>query len=225
MAAIAQVFWSVVASNDKTNTDPTYPISYIDEAAMLMGFWVFAVAVYFSRRADIVILGSEVLFMVGGIAFFVEWMVAGKGRYGLEAKFYDLLEGVSFICGVCCVVLAWQPGALLAELSLAGGMTLQGTWILHTVLALMTSSFMPNGCQPKDGFVQCKLKEDEQRAIAMLQLGFVCHVLVILVLGILLFWIMAHKHGFTGDGDYTPISADVDAEHIQMQPLPKFERE
>uniref|UniRef100_A0A0C9QMM4 TSA: Wollemia nobilis Ref_Wollemi_Transcript_21991_1084 transcribed RNA sequence n=1 Tax=Wollemia nobilis TaxID=56998 RepID=A0A0C9QMM4_9CONI len=231
IAAICQVLWFFTS---QSLTNPAYRVAHLDQVAVLVGFWVTALALFLSRRTEILPVGEELVFFIEGIAFVVEWMaLASKEGAGLEAKCYNLLGWVIVVCGSSCLVLACRPGipgSLWAEVGLGGGLTLQGTWLLQSGLTLLTTLLMPQGCHRSSAHtvVQCVSAEEERRAVALLDLAFICHTLVVLILGIFLCWAVAHNHGliFPKDGDYTPISAaDTELDHIQMQPLPKFDIE
>uniref|UniRef100_A0A0D6R287 Uncharacterized protein n=1 Tax=Araucaria cunninghamii TaxID=56994 RepID=A0A0D6R287_ARACU len=241
IATIFQVVWSFTS---QPLANSAYRVAQLDQAAILVAFWVIAIALYLSRRTEILPVGEELVFFIEGIAFVVEWMaltlaskewmaLASKEGAGLEAKCYNLLGWVSVVCGSSCLVLACRPGipgSLWAEVSLGGGLTLQGTWLLQSGLTFLSTLLMPQGCHRSSAYaaVQCDLEEDKRRAAALLDLAFICHTLLVLILGIFLCWIVGHKHGFIfpKDGDYTPISAaETESELVQMQPLPKFDIE
>lgn len=101
---------------------------------------------------------------------------------------------------------------------------LKGTWVLQAGLLLFSDAFAPGGCgrmaADGDRDVRCVLEEDRMRAVAMVDLLFVVHVVgvVVVVLGVL--WL--HRALGQGNG-FASISGQGRSDGVLERSEPEFD--
>lgn len=118
----------------------------------------------------------------------------------------------------------------VADLGLGASVLLQGLWALQTGLSLDVEAFIPQGCNKMldvvsgvEGSTKCDLEESRLRAVAILDLAFVVHVMFVLLIVFAVYAIIAKTVGIRRLGSYealpTLASASVEPNHIQMKSL------
>ncbi|GAU25290.1 hypothetical protein TSUD_18030 [Trifolium subterraneum] len=108
---------------------------------------------------------------------------------------------------------------------LLGGLTL-GTWLLQIGFSLYTDVFGLQGCkkisissltpQMENIDVQCDLDEDSLRGIAMMELLFILHAIVVLVLVLGLFGVLAGNRNLRGGETKGPLLSESDVSELEM---------
>lgn len=113
-------------------------------------------------------------------------------------------------------------------------MLLQGLWALQTGLSLYVDAFIPEGCHKLldvvsgvEGSTKCDLDESKLRAAAILDLIFLIHVFLVMVVVLVIYAAVANAVGVRSRyGSYealpsvvVPSTSAADANHIQMKAL------
>ncbi|KAI3975985.1 hypothetical protein MKX01_016668 [Papaver californicum] len=88
-----------------------------------------------------------------------------------------------------CVGICVNPRLFVADVAMGFGFCLQGLWALQTGLTLYAEGFISEGCHRLldvvsgvEGSTKCDLEESRLRAVAILDLVFVIHVLFVIVM-------------------------------------------
>ncbi|CAH1453044.1 unnamed protein product [Lactuca virosa] len=114
---------------------------------------------------------------------------------------------------------------------LSSGLVLKGTWVLQVGLSLYTDAFAFKGCgkvviAPSQGQgntdVKCDLEEDKLRGMALMNLLFVVHSIMVLIMCFVLLGLLSRNKVRPGD---PPIMAQLDSDRMLMHPLPALEME
>lgn len=146
--------------------------------------------------------------------------MTGKGVVGLGGWIYQILSYLTALCAACCVYLSIRPTAFLAEFLFSSGLVLKGTWVLQVGLSLYSDAFGFEGCSKISGLtiadVKCELDDDRWRGLALMNLVFVGHVIVVIIIGFLSFGLLNMKLG-RGSG------MTLGSESMLMHPLPEIE--
>jgi len=82
------------------------------------------------------------------------------------------------------------------------GIILQGTWMFQIGLFLYVEDYIPEGCHYRldlptgiDGSTQCDVEVSRIRAVALMNLAFNFHVILVLLVSVLVFAVVAKLHG------------------------------
>lgn len=82
------------------------------------------------------------------------------------------------------------------------GIILQGTWLFQIGLYLYVEEFIPEGCHYRlglptgtDGSTLCEVEVSRIRAVALVNLAFNFHVIMVVFFSVLVFAIVAKLHG------------------------------
>ncbi|XP_010265041.1 PREDICTED: uncharacterized protein LOC104602881 [Nelumbo nucifera] len=172
------------------------------------------------------------LFIFAGIAFLIEYSFVGKGFTGLGSHVYELLAGLTLVCAAACFYLSFRPTAFFAEVVLSSGLIFKGTWVLQAGLSLYTDTFSLKGChkislsRSLDKInEQCDLEEDSLRGVALMDLLFAWHAVLVLVMSFTLFGVLSCNRNLRCGEGAAPSLADIDSESMLRRPLPEFEVE
>lgn len=181
---------------------------------------------------DSATINEGYVFIIAGIAFLVEYSVIGKGVGGLGAPVYELSGKLSLVCAGSCVYLGLRPSAFFAEYLLSSGLVFKGTWVLQAGLSLGTDVFALKGCRKLgvsagqwDLDVKCALEEDGLRGIALMNLLFIVHAIVVVVVGFGLFGLLSCNRNLRFGEASGPLLAQLESESMLMRPAPEFELE
>lgn len=99
--------------------------------------------------------------------------------------------------------------------------------MLQTGLSLYVEAFIPEGCHRLldvvsgvEGSTKCDLEESRLRAVAILDLVFVVHVMFVVVIVMVTYAVVAKSVGIRKLGSYEALpTAATDSNHIQMKAL------
>ncbi|KAJ0092954.1 hypothetical protein Patl1_25674 [Pistacia atlantica] len=168
------------------------------QSASLFLFWVLIIIIVFRETYDAFIVNESFAFLFVGISFLVEYSVVGKGIVGLGGEAYNLL----------------------------------GTWLLQSGFSLYTDTFAFKGCQKislstASDFIdsKCNLEEDGLRGVALINLLFVAHAIVVFIGSSVLFGLLSsHKNLRHGEAS-GPLLAQLEPDSSLMRPVPEFELE
>lgn len=88
--------------------------------------------------------------------------------------------------------------------------------------------YIPQGCHYRlnlptgiDGSTQCDLEVARIRAVALIDLAFNCHVILVVLLSVMSFALVAKLQGNRRVG-YNVLKLENDPESVQMKPLSKL---
>ncbi|XP_031276707.1 uncharacterized protein LOC116135141 [Pistacia vera] len=227
IASFSELFFFLTFSGH-----PTFRFSFFMQSASLFLFWVLIIIIVFRETYDAFIVNESFAFLFVGISFLVEYSVVGKGIVGLGGEAYNLLGELTLICAGACFVLSIRPTAFFAEFFLSCGLIFKGTWLLQTGFSLYTDTFAFKGCQKislstASDFIdsKCNLEEDGLRGVALINLLFVAHAIVVFIGSFVLFGLLSsHKNLRHGEAS-GPLLAQLESDSSLMRPVPEFELE
>lgn len=158
--------------------------------------------------------------------FLMEYDVMDKGVSGVADVVYGLLCGLTLVCAFACFYLSVKPNAFFAEFFLCCGMVFKGTWFLQIGFSLYTDLFGLKGCKKisvlslspriENVDVLCDLDEDSLRGVAMMELLFILHAIVVLVLGLGLFGVLSWGRNLRGGDVKGPLLADLEFTSMRL---------
>ncbi|GAV70616.1 DUF716 domain-containing protein [Cephalotus follicularis] len=204
---------------------PTYTFSLFHQCLSLFFFWVLLILFISREFLDPSAINDGLLFVYAAIAFLVEYSAIGKGvaHFGVGGVVYDLLGKLTLVCAGCCFVLSLKPASFWADFVLSCGLVFKGTWVLQAGLNLYTDVFGFKGCRKitvlpsrDSADVVCDLKEDGLRGVALVNLLFVVHAILILVLGLVVFGLLSSYKNLRCDEASGPLLAELNSESIRM---------
>lgn len=176
------------------------------------------------------LINEGFVFLFAGISFLVEYSVIGKGIMGVSSAVYDLLGALTLLCAGCCFYLSVKPSAFFAEFLLSSGLVFKGTWVLQTGLSLYTDVFGPKGCSKMsmlpakaNAGVQCDIEEDGLRFVALMNLLFTGHAILVLVVGIVSFGLLSSNRNLRCGEASGPLLAELEPEAMPMRAHPQVE--
>ncbi|XP_022964615.1 uncharacterized protein LOC111464574 isoform X3 [Cucurbita moschata] len=109
---------------------------------------------------------------------------------------------------------------------------LLGTWMFQIGLSLYTDAFALKGCRAmlvlpatQDAFVQCDLEEDQMRGIALMNLIFIGHAFLVLILGLGLIGLLSSNKPFRCREGSGPLLAEFGQETMLSSSSPEIEME
>lgn len=118
----------------------------------------------------------------------------------------------------------------MVDAVLGASICLQGIWVLQTGLSLHVDAFIPEGCHKLldvvsgvEGSTKCDFEDSKLRAVAILDLIFLVHVLFVVIITLVTYAAVAKTVGLTsrrlGSYEALPTVADSNHNHIQMKAL------
>ncbi|XP_042001562.1 uncharacterized protein LOC121750950 [Salvia splendens] len=204
----------------------------LQSAALLFAFLLLAVALLLSDATSLLPLPLDLFFAVASTLFFLQYSLlsssAAVQTSDLQAKCASTSARISVLSSVLCLALACQPKLYVADAALGVSFCLQGLWALQTGLSLYVDAFIPEGCHKLldvvsgvDGSTKCDLDDSKLRAASILDLMFVLHVVLVLVIFLVVYSVIAKTLGVRARfGSYEALSnTSVDANHIQLKAM------
>lgn len=211
---------------------PTHRFAFLHQSLVVSLFWVLAILIIFRENFDPLAVPEGFVYVFAGIVFVIENMLMGEGVTGLGGVVYEWLGGLTVVCAGCCFYLSIRPAAFFAEFLLNSGLVFKGTWALQIGLSLYTDRFSVKGCDkismsPAQGKVdvKCGLEEDRVRGIAVMNLLFIGHATLVLVMGFVLFGLLCSNRNLRCGEASGPLLAELESESMQMHSLPECELE
>lgn len=211
---------------------PVHRFTTLHSAAVLFLFLVVSASLLLSESTSLLPLPPDLFFAFASALFFLQYSVstaaASVQTSDLQAKCDSLSARVSSLASLMCLVLACNPKLFMADVGLGAALCLQGLWQLQTGLSLYVEAFIPEGCHKLldvvsgvEGSTKCDLDESRLRAVAILDLAFVVHVMFVVVIVITAYAIVAKTVGMRKLGSsYEPLPTNAaDSNHIQMKAL------
>lgn len=213
--------------------NPTYRFSFLQQSFVIFFFWAILILIILKESLDLFSVPENFVFIFAAIAFVIEFYMSGRGVVGLGGWVYGILGGLALFCSACCVYLSVRPSAFFAEFLLSSGLVLKGTWVLQVGLSLYTDAFGLKGCSKISGLtlakgeadVKCELEDDMWRGMALMNLLFVGHVIMVIIISFLLFGLL-HRCTNVRYGEASGLfPAEIGSESMLMHPLPELEME
>lgn len=222
-----------ISTNFQAIVDGAIPknrVTSFEHSTTLIMFWIFAVVVLVSETTAALPFPSDAPFLFSSMAFGLECLSVtheAARNQGLESQCNLLLAYIAGLCAVASGLLALRPKLFLVDVVLCMGIILQGTWLFQIGLYLYVEDYIPEGCHYRldlptgiDGSTVCDVEVSRIRAVALMNLAFNFHVIMVVCFSVLVFALVAKVFGVRRVGPgYDPISRDPDADSVQMKPL------
>ncbi|XWS32567.1 hypothetical protein CRYUN_Cryun22dG0000700 [Craigia yunnanensis] len=210
---------------------PVHRFTTLYSAAVLFLFFIISFSFLLSESSSLLPLPSDLFFALASALFFLQYSVstaaASVQTSDLQAKCDSLSARVSSLASLMCLILACHPKLFIAEVGWGAALCLQGLWELQTGLSLYVEAFIPEGCDKLldvvsgvEGSTKCDLDESRLRAVAILDLVFVVHVMFVVIIVMLTYAVVAKTVGMRRLGSYEALPTNAaDSNHIQMKAL------
>ncbi|XAR62686.1 hypothetical protein NMG60_11017534 [Bertholletia excelsa] len=209
--------------------DPTHKVTFLQHSVVILFFWMLVIVIVLRENFDHFSVPENFIFILAGVSFLVEYFMLGGGITGLGGAAYELLGGLSLLCGGCCLYLSIRPERFFAEFMLSSGMAFKGTWALQTGLSLYTDTFALKGCEKilihlaqGKADVKCDLEEDRLRGIALMNLLFIGHAVVVLTASFVLFGVLCSNRSLNCEEATGPLLVKPEAESVELCIVPEF---
>lgn len=202
----------------------TAQILALQQLVMLLFFMAALLLILISEATLALPLPQDANFLLLGIAFWVEWFVIYRSssdpQLALEHESFHILAALAALSASACFLLAWRPHSFLVSITFSSSLSLQGTWLLQLGFSLYSEIFLPEGCHRLSSkSTQCDVEAAGLRAVALMDLAFVIHVLVVVFVFALVYAIVSRGVGYRRNGGYEGVDTNGDSEHLQMRPL------
>ncbi|XP_071721656.1 uncharacterized protein [Rutidosis leptorrhynchoides] len=211
---------------------PVHRLISLQSFAVILLFLILAAALLLSD-AYVLPLPSDLFFALAAAAFFLQYSVSSSDANvqisDLQAKCDSVFARISLLASGLCLILSLKPNLFIFDVGFGGSICLLGLWELQTGLSLYVDAFIPEGCHKLldvtsgvEGSTKCDLEESKLRAVAILDLMFLFHVMVVLLLVMISYVVVAKCIGIRRLGSYEALSTTInaaDSTHIQMKAL------
>lgn len=228
IASFSHVFLFLAFSG----TNITYKFSFLQQSLVIFLFWVLLILIIIKESFDLYAILDSFVYCFAGVSFAVEFLMNGKGLVGLSGNVYGHLGELGLVCAGCCLCLAVNPCAFFVEFSFSSVLVLKGTWVLQVGLLLYTDFFTVKGCgnllatlANGKNDVKCDLDENKLRGIALMNLMFIVHIIVVMIVSLGLFALLNKSKRMRFGDTSGPLLAQVGSEGVLMRPLPELEIE
>ncbi|KGN57681.1 uncharacterized protein LOC101222896 [Cucumis sativus] len=212
---------------------PVHHFISLQSAAVIFLFLILTLAILLSDSTSLLPLPSDLFFALASALFFLQYSVSSSAASvqtsDLQAKCDSVSGKISALASFLCLALACLPRLFVADVGLGATFFLQGLWVLQTGLSLYVEAFIPEGCHRLldvvsgvEGSTKCDLEESRLRAVAILDLAFLIHVMFVLLIVIVIYAVIAKTVGVRRVGSYEALPAAAiggDNNHIQMKAL------
>ncbi|OVA09720.1 Protein of unknown function DUF716 [Macleaya cordata] len=211
---------------------PVHRFSSLQSSAVLFLFLILSFSLLLSETTSLLPFPSDLFFAIASAIFFLQFSVSSSSASvqvsDLQAKCDSVSARVSALSSLLCLLLACQPKLFVADVGLGASFCLQGLWALQTGLTLYVEGFIPEGCHRLldvvsgvEGSTKCDLEESRLRAVAILDLVFVIHVLFVVVIVMVIYAVVAKTVGIRRFGSYEalPNLQLGDSNHVQMKSI------
>lgn len=211
---------------------PVHRFISLQSAAILFLFLVLSLSLLLSDCfPSLLPLPHDFFFAFASTLFYLQSSISSGAATvqtsDLQAKCDSLSARISVLSALLCLLLACQPKLFVADVTLAASICLQGLWTLQTGLSLYVEAFIPEGChrlldvvKGVEGSTKCDLDESSLRAVAILDLAFLVHVMFVLLIVLVIYAVVARSVGVRRLGSYEAVStASHDHNHIQLKSL------
>ncbi|CAN6470506.1 unnamed protein product [Victoria cruziana] len=233
VAVLYTLFVSADSDPLVKGSTPVYRFSSLQSAAVLFFFMVLSLSILLSETTTLFPFPPEFFFFVASAGFALHSSILRSSSTvtsGIQGRCESLASSVSATTAALALVLACNPRIFVADLALGASVCLQGLWVLQTGLSLYVEAFIPEGCHRLldvtsgvEGSTTCDLEDSRLRALALLDLVFVFHVIFVLVVVVAAYALVAKFVGIRRFGSYEalPTSSLSEGNHVQMKSLVK----
>ncbi|CAA0823513.1 Family of unknown function (DUF716 [Striga hermonthica] len=232
VALIHQLLVSSYADPLLKGRTPVHLFTSLQSAAVIFCFIVLSSALLVSDATSLLPLPSDLFFAVASALFFLQYSISTSSSAvqtsDLQARCTSTSARISALSSALCLVLACRSRLFVADAALGASFCLQGLWALQTGLSLYVDAFIPEGCHKLldvtsgiEGSTKCDLEDSKLRAVAILDLLFVIHVLFVLLIFLVVYGALAKYLGVRSRfGTYEALpNAVVDSNHIQLKAI------
>lgn len=206
----------------------TPQILALQQLLMLFFFVGALLLTLISETTPALLLPHDANFLLLGVAFCIECFVvlrsASDPQLTLESESFHIQASLAAVTALTCFLLAWRPASFLVSIIFSSSLTLQGSWLLQLGFSLYADRFLPEGCHRlSTGYTQCDVDAAKQRAVALMDLAFIIHVLVVVFVyavihAIALLASRGNGHRRNSSG-YEAVDINGESDHLQMKPL------
>lgn len=208
---------------------PVHRFTSLQSAAVLFLFLLLSFSLLLSE--SLLLLPHDLFFALAAALFYlqssVSFSAASVQTSDLQAKCDSISARISVLCSILCLMLACQSRLFVADVGLGAALCLQGLWVLQTGLSLYVEAFIPEGCHRLldvvngvEGSTKCDLEESSLRAVAILDLAFLVHVMFVMFIMMVVYAVVAKSFGIRRLGSYEALpTASHDHNHIQLKSL------
>ncbi|KAL5864643.1 hypothetical protein ACOSQ3_002157 [Xanthoceras sorbifolium] len=211
---------------------PVHRFSSLQSALLSFLFLFLSLSLLLSETTSLLPFPSDLFFGLASALFFLQYSVSSASASvqtsDLQAKCDTLSSRVSALSSLLCLALACNPKLFVADVALGGSLCLQGLWELQTGLTIYVEAFIPEGCHKLldvvkgvEGSTQCDLEESKLRAMSILDLLFLVHVMFVFVILMVTYAAIAKTVAGRRFGSYEALpTASTDSNSlIQMKAL------
>lgn len=248
LAAVNQFLIATSAAPDPLlrGRTPVHRLAALQSTVVILLFLLIAASLLLAQiRPHLLHLPPDLSFLLAALAFGFHSASSARSAASydhpddLPAKRDAVASTVAAASSALCLSLAVFPRLFVAELALAGSVSLQGLWSLQTGLSLYAEAFIPEGCHRLldvaagiEGSTKCALEESRLRAAALLDLAFMVHTTFIAVAAVIIYAAVARAVGVgpgsvrkMGSYEALPTASSGgalnDMDHIQMKAIGK----
>ncbi|XP_055811954.1 uncharacterized protein LOC129881869 [Solanum dulcamara] len=228
IASFSHVFLFLAFSGNNV----TYKFSFLQQSLVIFFFWVLLILIVVKESFDLYAILDSLVYSFAGVCFAVEFLMNGKGLVGVSGDMYGHLGELAFACAGCCLCLAVKPSLFFVEFLFSSVLVLKGTWVLHVGLSLYTDMFSLDGCEnllvglsKGKNDVKCDLEENKLRGTALMNLLFIVHVIVVMIMSLGLFALLNRNKSMRCGDTSGPLLAQVGSEGVLMRLPPELEIE
>ncbi|KAL6587374.1 hypothetical protein OROMI_000352 [Orobanche minor] len=214
---------------------PVHLFTSLQSAAIIFSFLLLSLALLLSDATSIIPFPPDLFFAIASALFFLQYSLftssSAVQTSDLQAQCVSISARISALSSVLCLALACCPRLFVADAALGASLCLQGLWALQTGLSLYVDAFIPEGCHKLldvvsgvEGSTKCDLEDLKLRAVAILDLVFVLHVLFVLLIFLVVYSALAKSLGIRNSrfGSYEALpntAVVVDSNYIQMKAI------
>ncbi|XP_054816835.1 uncharacterized protein LOC129316428 [Prosopis cineraria] len=214
---------------------PVHRFTSLQSAAVLFLFLILSLSLFLSDSSTLLPLPNDLIFALASALFFLQYSVSAASASvqtsDLEAKCNSVSARISATAALLCLVIACKPRLFVADIGLGASLILQGLWVLQTGLSLYVDAFIPEGCHRLldvvngvEGSTKCDVEEFKFRAVAILDLLFLVHVMFLVVIVMITYAVVAKSVGVRRSGSYDALPnssspSESNHSHIQMKSL------
>ncbi|KNA04022.1 hypothetical protein SOVF_203400 [Spinacia oleracea] len=211
---------------------PVHHFTSLQSAAVSFLFLLLCLSLLLSESTSLFsLLPSDLFFALASAAFFLASSVsssrAALQTSDLQSRCDSLSSTISLLSSLLCLALALFPRLFVCDVCLAASVCLHGLWALQTGLSLYVEAFIPEGCHRLldvvsgvEGSTKCELEDSKLRAVAILDLAFVIHVGMSMILIFLVYAVVSKALGVSRRfGSYEVLPTAAENTHVQLKTL------
>ncbi|KAL5581492.1 hypothetical protein UlMin_013934 [Ulmus minor] len=211
---------------------PVHRFTSLQSAAVLFLFLLLSLLLLLSDSfPSLFPLPNDLFFALAASLFYLHSSISSSAAFvqtsHLQAKCDSVSSRISALAALLSLALAVQPKLFIADIGLAASICLQGLWMLQTGLSLYVEAFIPEGCHRLlevvngvESSTKCDLEESGLRAVAILDLVFLVHVMFVFLIVMVTYAVISKSVGVRRLGSYEALpTAALDNNHIQMKSL------